>query len=185
VIRLARASEALRVHSVMRAAFAEYADLPNPSSALREGVADVEAVMSRGGAALDLEGDRALGSVRFVLEWDGAANDLHRAARGAVLARAPEGVLRFARLAVLPEARGEGRGVAIVRWLEALATRMRLTEVQCEARSQQPDNRPYYLALGYELVGYSGRYGIPDLRTHFRKPLVSGQPPGSAEVNRT
>ncbi len=60
----------------------------------------------------------------------------------------------------------------MVAWLEAFASAQGCTEVRAEARSQQPDNRPYYLALGYEIIGYSGRYGIPDIRTHLRKRLI-------------
>lgn len=151
MIRLADPAEASLVREVMRAAFAESSALANPSSALRETDADVRRAMESGGAILLFHEHEAVGSARFVLDPT---------------------TLTFSRLAVLPSTRGQGRGAAMIAWLEDFATAKGCTEIRAEARSQQPDNRPYYLALGYEIVGYSGRYGIPDIRTHLRKRLT-------------
>jgi hypothetical protein len=41
----------------------------------------------------------------------------------------------------------------MVGWLETLAERLGLERVRISARSQQPDNRPYYERLGYRVTG--------------------------------
>ena len=152
-IRLAELHEAAIVHDVMVRAFREYAAFANPSSALRETVDDVRASMVRGGALLAFSGDgpdgRAVGSVRFHAESE----------------------LELLRLAVLPELRGSGVGSALVAHVETIARERGYAAVRVYARSQQPDNRPWWLARGYEVDGHSERYGIADLRTHMLKPM--------------
>jgi GNAT superfamily N-acetyltransferase len=149
-VRLARADELHIVHAITLAAFAEYAGYEHPSSALDETIDQLEEAVRCGGAIVGLLDGDYVASGRFEV--------------------APaEGWLSFERLAVLPAMRGRRFGVALIRWLEAHARSLGLTEVRASARSRAPDNRPYYLALGYEIIGYSGRYGIPDIRTHLRK----------------
>lgn len=151
-IRLATAGEAETVHAIMIAAFEEYRRYALPSSALDETVDEVRRAIEAGGAILAFEGDEPIGSGRF---------------------RVIGGVLTFDRLAVVPSHRGRGIGAAMVDWLEAHAVGEGCVAVETTARSQQPDNRPFYTARGYAITGYSGRYGIPDIRTHLRKELVS------------
>ncbi len=81
------------------------------------------------------------------------------------------GFLAYERLAVHPGLRNRRVGSAMVDFLEEHARSVGLSEVRADARSQQPDNRPYYLARGYRIVGYAERYGIPDMRTHMAKTL--------------
>lgn len=154
-IRLARPDEAARVHAVMRAAFDEYRAQPTPSSALLETVQDVRLAMEHGGALLGFDGETAVASGRF--GWrvrdDGTA------------------ALFYERLAVLPSHRGRGIGRAMIAWLEHHARVGGARVVEVTVRSQQPDNRPYYQALGYRITGYSERYGIADIRTHMEKAL--------------
>lgn len=146
-IRLAEPSEAELVHALMLRAFAEYASFPNPSSALRESIDDVRSSMARGGALLAFDGANAVGSARF------HAGD----------------ELELLRLAVVPEERERGIGGAIADRVEAIARERGYDAIRVYARSQQPDNRPWWIARGYVVDGYSGRYGIADLRTHLRK----------------
>jgi GNAT superfamily N-acetyltransferase len=122
----------------------------------------VRGVARLGGAILALEpastgpvlGDaRPVGSARFVVDRTG-------------------GHLAYERLAVHPALRGRGIGTAMIDWLEAHARSLGLAEVRADARSQMPDNRPFYLARGYEITGYGDRYGIARLRTHLRKRLT-------------
>lgn len=148
-IRLAEPDEAELVHALMLRAFGEYASFPNPSSALRESVADVRRSMSRGGGILAFDDDEPIASARFHAEDE----------------------LELLRLAVVPEARGKGIGATIVDRIEAIAGERGYDAVRVYARSQQPDNRPWWIALGYAVDGYSGRYGIPDLRAHLRKEI--------------
>lgn len=154
-IRLARPDEAHVVHRIMREAFAEYGSQPMPSSALHETVDDVREAMEQGGAILALEDDTPIGSARF--GW--------RRREDGVLA------LCFERLAVRPVRRGHGIGGAMIDWLEEHARADGAGLVEATVRSQQPDNRPYYVARGYRITGYSGRYGIEDIRTHLEKKL--------------
>lgn len=151
-IRLAAPQEAHVVYAMMKAAFAEYAARPNPSSALAESLDDVERAMARGGAILAMEGDVPIAAGRFEVNRD-------------------EGWLSYERLAVLPAERGRGIGSAMIDWLEDHARDLGLAEVRVTARSREPDNRPYYEWRGYEITGYSERYGIPDIRTHMRKRI--------------
>jgi GNAT superfamily N-acetyltransferase len=151
-IRLARPEESHLVLALMKAAFAEYATEEHPSSALAETIHDVEAAMAAGGAILGFRGDRPIASGRFEIERD-------------------ELWLSYERLAVLPAEQHRGIGTAMIEWLERHAREQRLAEVRVTARSREPDNRPYYTARGYEITGYSERYGIPDIRTHLRKLL--------------
>jgi GNAT superfamily N-acetyltransferase len=74
-------------------------------------------------------------------------------------------------MAVLPGYRGRGIGSALIRWIEERAVRLGAAKIKLSARSQQPDNRPFYLRLGYAITGYSPRYGISDIETHMEKPL--------------
>ncbi|MFW6049942.1 MAG: GNAT family N-acetyltransferase [Myxococcota bacterium] len=152
-IRLARPGEAERVHRLMADAFEEYRAQPHPSSALGEDVEAVRRAMEGGGAILAFEGDEPVGSGRFI--WK----------------RREDGrlALAFERLAVPPAHRGRGIGAAMIEWLEAHARDGGADVVEVTVRSQQPDNRPYYLRRGYRITGYSARYGIPDIRTHMEK----------------
>ena len=151
-IRLARPEESHLVLAIMKAAFAEYATQPHPSSALAESIHDVEAAMAAGGAILVFHGDRPIASGRFEIDRD-------------------ERWLSYERLAVLPAEQHRGVGTAMIDWLERWARDQHLQEIRVTARSREPDNRPYYTALGYEITGYSERYGIPDIRTHLHKRL--------------
>jgi GNAT superfamily N-acetyltransferase len=151
-IREARDDELHVVLALMRAAFAESAREAHPSSALREMLDDVRAVTSRGGAILAFDRDRPIGSARFIVSRE-------------------EGYLSYERLAVHPAGRGHGHGAAMIDWLEDHARALGLSEVRADARSQMPDNRPFYLARGYEIIGYADRYGVTGLRTRMRKRL--------------
>jgi GNAT superfamily N-acetyltransferase len=151
-VRIAEPNELHLVFALMRAGFAESAKHPNPSSALRETLDDVRARIGRGGAILAFEHGRPAGSGRFVVDREA-------------------GHLSYERLAVHPALRGRRIGSAMVSFLEDHARSLGLSEVRADARSQQPDNRPFYLARGYRITGYAERYGIPDMRTHMAKSL--------------
>lgn len=172
-VRLASPDEAALVHRLMMRAFEEHAGYEHPSSALRETVEDVRAALSEGGGLVALLEGVPVGSGRFSVRWRGTppTDAIARATEGQNV-EGGGGTLTFDRLGVVPEHRGRGIGSAMVDWLEALARRLGLDAVETTARSQQPDNRPWYLQRGYRVTGYSGRYGIPDIRTHMRKDLT-------------
>jgi GNAT superfamily N-acetyltransferase len=151
-IREATSAEAHLVLALVRAAFAETARHAHPSSALSETLEDIEAKMRTGGAIVSLLDGRPIGAALFDFDPEARA-------------------LSYRRLSVHPSARDRGIGTRMVEWLEAHARALGASEVRVEARSQMPDNRPYYLARGYVITGYSERYGIPDIRTHLVKSL--------------
>jgi len=148
-VRVATADDAPVVYALVRAAFASTERYPHASSALRETQAQIGDALARGGALGELEG-RAVAAVRFHLE---------------------EGAFHYARLAVRPASWGRGIGSAMVLWLESHAHALGCDRVRVAARSRWPDSRPFYLRRGYQIVGYSDRYGVPDLRTELVKRL--------------
>lgn len=149
-VRRVGVEAAKEVHAIMRRAFASTAEYAHPSSALREEVADVRGAIAAGGAVLLVSSSQAIASCRF-----------HRKDDGLVIER----------LAVLPEHAGRGHGRRVVEWLVEYARRLGCTEVRANARSQMPDNRGFWTQLSFEVMGYSGRYGIPDIRTRLRRVL--------------
>jgi ribosomal protein S18 acetylase RimI-like enzyme len=151
LVRLAQPNEAELVWKLMRAGFEEYRAYALPSSALSESLAEVRRELAKGGAVLAFVGERPVACARFKME---------------------NRTLSFSRMAVLPEVRRAGIGKTLVNYLEAHARRRGLDEVTLTARSEQPDNRPYYEKLGYKVVGYSERYGLAKLVTHMRKSLT-------------
>ncbi|MFN3202666.1 MAG: GNAT family N-acetyltransferase [Bradymonadia bacterium] len=135
------------VLAVMHAAFATTRETPYPSSALKLTLADLaetQTLVARG------EDAQVLGAVTWAL-------------RGQAVS--------FSRLAVEPSRQGQGIGSAMVEAIEHMARRVGAARVECTARSIYPDNRSFYARRGYVVVGYSGRYGVPDIRTHLTLPL--------------
>jgi GNAT superfamily N-acetyltransferase len=138
------------VHELTQRGFSTEGGYRVPSSALKETVADV---------ARELEHALAL------IGWlDAEPVAVARLRRGGDR-------LAFSRMTVLPQARGQGIGATLVGQIERMARELAAEKVVLTARSQQPDNRPFYLKLGYVVVGYSERYGIPDMATHMEKQL--------------
>jgi len=172
MIRLARYEEAAVALSIVHRGFAETRAFANPSSALSEGLAVFQRAFGTGGLALSLVEGEAVGTARIRVDPP-LRKRLERAATGERFAPIPGSEVSYARLAVVPEHRGEGLGRALAQWIEAFAERAGAEVLRCDARSQQPDNRPFYEAMGFTIDGYSGRYGIPDIRTHLSKHLRS------------
>lgn len=191
-IRLAHDREAELVHRLTLTGFEETRAFPNPSSALAETVDDVRRAMVDGWALLAFAGGRPAGTARFRARWTDPPDDPGEKVRSAAAAlRSPaprdgtrariderasgatgdHGVLVFSRMAVVPDQRRQRVGLGMLRWLEGLARALGLDAVETTARSQQPDNRPYYERQGYRITGYGERYGIPDITTYMRKDL--------------
>lgn len=162
-IRLASPGEVALVHDLTQASFAETSGYANPSTALEESLDSVRKEMRFDFAAIAWLGDEPVASVRFEVE---------RANRPFEPGEPPGGTLTFRRMGVVPGSRDKGVGKALVAWLDQFAIQMGLDELVTCVRSQQPDNRPFYQALGFSITGYSGRFGIADLRTHMRRSLV-------------
>jgi GNAT superfamily N-acetyltransferase len=159
----------------MLEAFEEYRHYPEPSSALRESEADTKAALTEYFGALAFRVQQALGSVRFrflgaMLEMPTPSEVREISLKPRMQMKLRQDVfLNYSRLAVPPLYRGQKIGDAMIDWLEDLAFRLGCEGMRVEARSQQPDMRSYYLKRGYEITGYSERYGIPDIRTHLEK----------------
>ncbi len=150
-VRLAEFHESELVLSLTLSGFEEYRTQPLPSSALRETLEDVQRSLGEGGAVIASIAGEPVGCARFRCDGE---------------------TLTFSRMAVVPSARRCGVGRALVAFLEAYARRLGARRVELTARSEQPDNRPYYQRLGYEVVGFSERYGLAKLVTHMRKSLT-------------
>jgi len=140
------------VHAAMLAAFEEYRRWPNPSSALRETVEHTHAAIVGGGVAVLEEGGRVVGCVRCAMR--------------------PGVDVKLSRLAVVPASRGRGVGAALVRFVEEHGRTHGCRVARAEARSEQPDNRGWWVRRGYRVVGYEDVYGVPRLRTRLEKALT-------------
>ncbi|MBB3126028.1 ribosomal protein S18 acetylase RimI-like enzyme [Paenibacillus rhizosphaerae] len=133
-IRTADMDELGLVHDTMMLAFEEYRGrLHPPSGALSEDTETIRQKISEhgGGALLAWSGDKPVGSAQYSF-------------------RAP--FLYVGRLSVIPEARGEGLGKAIMKHFEKLAVQHRYPEIRLGVRLSLQDNIRFYLKLGYEVV---------------------------------
>lgn len=153
MIRRATGLDVGLLQALTRAAFAESATCPYPSSALRE-------TWDQATAAIDA-------GVLFLVVSEGA--DEHTV--GACRFRIDGPALIFTRLCVLPARQRRGHASELLDAIEAHAASAGCVRVECSARSAFPDNREFYLRRGYEVVGYEDVYGVKDLRTNLVLPL--------------
>lgn len=170
MIRLARFDEAAVALAIVHRGFMETRAHANPSSALAETLEVFQRAFARGGILLSFDGSEAIGAARIEV-GEPLRTRLERAAAGESFGRVAGTTVSYARLAIVPERRGEGHGRRAAAWIEALARNLGAETLAVDARSQQPDNRPFYETLGFTIDGYSGRYGVPDIRTHLSKHL--------------
>lgn len=155
-LRFTRAAlaDAPLVHRIMRAGFAEYAPVLNPSSgALSESAADVAAAMQQGGAVLAWLGDTPAASARWRLDAD---------------------ALYVGRVAVLPELRQQGIGTALMRFMETVAREQHRDAVRVSVRMQLPQNITFYERLGYTLVETVAHPRGPDRIATLTKAVSRG-----------
>ena len=143
-IRLAGPDDVKVVRAMALVAFAETRETATPSAALSETVDDVRSAMARGGAALAEAEGLPLGSVRFAAETSAR-------------------VLRFERLAVLPAARRHGIGSEFLAWLQTHARQLGMDELRTGVRMRDPDQRPFFVKRGFEVVGTEAN-GVVSLR---------------------
>jgi ribosomal protein S18 acetylase RimI-like enzyme len=140
-VALAQEEEALCLHRITQAAFAELRGvLQPPSGAEKETVEDIRAALREGGAVLAWIGDAAVSSARFHLLPD------H---------------LYVGRLGVLPDHRGRGIASVIMEYLERIAICLDRSEIRLGTRMRLPKNLAIYQRLGYEIV---------EVRAHPRGP---------------
>lgn len=151
MIRRATPGDVGLLQAVTRAAFAESATCPYPSSALRESWDEAAAAIDAG----------ALFAVRA-----GEGEEEHVV--GACRYRVEGRTLSFTRLCVLPGRRRHGHAGTLLDDIEERAQSAGCVRVECSARSAFPDNRGFYLRRGYEVVGYEDVYGVKNLRTNLR-----------------
>lgn len=140
-----------------------------PSSALDEDEADIRVALERGAGLLaSLEG-QVVGCARFRFDPPESSGSSR-----------PR--LFFSRLCVVPEARRRGVARSMLSALEAEARAAGADGLAMTVRSQQPDNRPFWLRLGFVITGYSERYGIEDMVTHMERPILEGRPKAGVET---
>jgi ribosomal protein S18 acetylase RimI-like enzyme len=130
----AGAAAAPEVIAVMHAAFAEYARTGQPSGAMTETVES-------------LRGEVAAGTRLALVRRDGVA------VASAKHERTNDGALYFGRLAVIPEARGQGWAGTLVRALREHARASGLAGLTCLVRADEPGNIALYERLGMVVSG--------------------------------
>jgi GNAT superfamily N-acetyltransferase len=110
--------DAVLVHHITQAAYAEYRGVLEPPSGVnRKGVVDVERALNEGGAVLAWIGDTAVGTVRYHHATDHLAVE---------------------RLAVIHTARGQGIARMLLAWLEELARQSQLLIIDSASASGLP-----------------------------------------------
>jgi len=153
-IEPAGADDAAEVLASMQRGFAEYhGTLQPPSSALDETLDDVRAAMARGGAFLARDGGRVVGSARYQFRT---------------------GFTYAERVAVDPEHRGRGVGVALMRAIEAAARAAGYTEVRLGVRASLPANLRFYESLGYRTRDSRPHPRGPDFDMTLTKDVRAG-----------
>lgn len=149
MIRFADPQDTALLMAITRAAFAESATTPYPSSALGETWEHAAAAIDAG-VLLQMRGPDTVGACRF---------------------RITGSTLSFTRLCVLPAMRRMGYASRLLDAVEAHAARSSCVRVECSARSAYPDNRAFYQRRGYEVVSYEDVHGVENLRTNLRLRL--------------
>jgi ribosomal protein S18 acetylase RimI-like enzyme len=151
---LASRADAVTVHRITQAAYAEYRGLLKPPSGVeRERAADVERALEEGGAVVAWVGDTAVATGRF---------------------RAEAEYLHVERLAVLPAHRGQGIARALLAYFEEFARRSNLREVRLEARLSLPRNVALYQAVGYQICSLHAYPEGTDTWAQLAKPVAGG-----------
>lgn len=151
-VRVAASADAPLIHRIMRTAFAEYENvLEPPSGGTRESVAEVEAVLARGGGVVAWMGEEAVGAARWERRGD---------------------ALYVGRVAVLPACRRVGVATAMMQALEGEARRQGLDVMEVCVRGSLPSNRKLYESLGYTVTGVVPHPGGPDTVVTLRKRLL-------------
>ncbi|MBB3111912.1 ribosomal protein S18 acetylase RimI-like enzyme [Paenibacillus phyllosphaerae] len=133
-IRLATAQECELVLQLVLNAFREYEGiLIPPSGALRETADSIRAKMEQQGGAV-------------IAEAKDSGLPL-----GAALYRFVDQHLYIGRVSVIPQGRGQGAGVAMMRALEQLAIDHGIEETRVSVRCSLPGNVAFYERLSYEV----------------------------------
>ena len=143
------------VLAATRAAFAEYAGvLDPPSGATTESLDEVRAGIAEGGALLAWIDGMVVGTGRW---------------------RTRDGFLYAERVGVLPELRGRGVGVLLMRAIEDAARVAGLAEVRLATRAALWRNLRFYEGLGYRTISSRRHPRGPDYEITLSK-RVDGAP---------
>lgn len=117
---------------IMLEAFSEYANDPQPSSALVETIDTIIDDLQNGALALvgKVDGEPTV-MVRFMMQLSS---------------------IYFYRLSVVPKYQGKGYAKTILFALEQYAKQHNITEIQCKVRMNVPRNIYLYESIGYEVI---------------------------------
>jgi GNAT superfamily N-acetyltransferase len=144
--------QAALVHSIMRAAFAEYLGQLNPASPCHtESLEQVEAAMHDGGAILAWVDGVPVGSARYAFY---------------------SGSFYVGRVSVLPEYRGCGVARAMMQFLEAVARHAGCPQMELCSRLNLPRNIALYERLGYHITDTWQVAPDADVQVKMVKPLA-------------
>jgi ribosomal protein S18 acetylase RimI-like enzyme len=155
-IRYATPADAPVLHSIIRAAFAEYDGvLAVPPGALGETLEEVERDIAKGTALLAYDGKQAVGTVRYEVRPD---------------------YVYVGRLAVLPSHRGRKVGATLMAFVEGLAPSLGRTKIYLGTRLSMPSNIAFYEGLGYRIVLSEPHPRGNDTNVWFEKELRLDNP---------
>lgn len=122
------------IHKLMMDAFAEYANVKVPSTALLEQEDDIKSAFlhKKEGAIIAYDTDKPVGMVRFTIN-----NQL----------------INFYRVSVDPKVQGRGIGKQLLNFLEHYSRNIGITELVCKVRMNVSKNIKFYSDLGYVISG--------------------------------
>jgi len=153
-IRPATVDDAPTLLTIIQQAYAHYRDfLDPPSGAFRETCAALAELLTRESAVLAGTGAEAAGCVFYDL-----AN----------------GELYLHRMAVIPAARQQSVGHALVSYVEARARELGCARVRLGVRLQLPENQAFYARIGYAVLG-------PDTHPGYTRPTFLHMAKGVGE----
>lgn len=151
-IRPATRDDAARLVQIVQSAFVEYDGvLAVRPMALSETLEEAERAIEDGGVLLALDGDKAVGTVRYELRSD---------------------CLYLGRLAVLPSHRRRGVGAALMNYIESLAPTAGYSRIELCTRQSMPGNLAFYSRLGYHIDRTEPNKRGPDTNVWFAKEIL-------------
>lgn len=118
------------IHQLMMDAFAEYANVKVPSSALLEQEEDIKSAFlnKKEGAIIAYDASKPVGMLRFKINNQS---------------------LSFHRVSVDPKVQGRGIGKQLLHFLEHHSRNIGITELVCKVRMNVAKNTKFYSDLGY------------------------------------
>ena len=164
MFRYATEQDAEAVHALILAAFAEYmGTIAVVPRALLDTLDDVRKALADGRTLLAFASDSA--------QSNGQIDNRSVRLVGTARYEPREGYLYIGRVAVHPDYRRRGVGVALMQQMEQVASRLGYTRLHLVTRGSMPGNLAFYERLGYLVVKTEPNPRGPDTNVTFEKDL--------------